>query len=62
MSYIKVEDLSLGYKLVCSNINFEINKNDYLCIIGERGREKDLDQDNFRFKEKKQVRFYFLKI
>ena len=35
MSYIKVEDLSLGYdsEIVCSNINFEINKNDYLCII-----------------------------
>ena len=34
MSYIKVEDLSLGYdsEIVCSNINFEINKNDYLCI------------------------------
>ena len=27
MSYIKVEDLSLGYdsEIVCSNINFEIN-------------------------------------
>ena len=42
MSYIKVEDLSLGYdsEIVCSNINFEINKNDYLCIIGENGRGK----------------------
>ena len=29
MSYIKVEDLSLGYdsEIVCSNINFEINVN-----------------------------------
>ena len=36
MSYIKVKDLSLGYdnEIVCSNINFEIHKNDYLCIIG----------------------------
>ena len=42
MSYIKVEDLSLGYdsEIVCSNINFEINKNDYLCIIGENGAGK----------------------
>ena len=42
MSYIKIEDLSLGYdsEIVCSNINFEINKNDYLCIIGENGAGK----------------------
>ena len=30
MSYIKVEDLSLGYdsEIVCSNINFEINRSE----------------------------------
>ena len=37
MSYIKVEDLSLGYdsEIVCSNINFEINVNYIIlyCII-----------------------------
>ena len=32
MSYIKVEDLSLGYdsEIVCSNINFEINQTYHL--------------------------------
>lgn len=56
MSYIKVEDLSLGYdsEIVCSNINFEINKNDYLCIIGENGAGKStLIKTILDLKEKK---------
>lgn len=42
MAYIKCENLSLGYEdgIVASNINFEVNKGDYLCIIGENGAGK----------------------
>lgn len=56
MSYIKVKDLSLGYdnEIVCSNINFEIHKNDYLCIIGENGAGKStLIKTLLDLKEKK---------
>ena len=59
MSYIKVEDLSLGYdsEIVCSNINFEINKNDYLCIIGENGAGKStLIKTILDLKEKKHAK------
>ena len=42
MAYIKCENLSLGYEdgIVASNISFEVNKGDYLCIIGENGAGK----------------------
>lgn len=42
MALITVKDLSLGYegKVVAKNISFEINKGDYLCIIGENGSGK----------------------
>lgn len=42
MSYITCRDLSLGYdgKTIVSNLNFEINKGDYLCIVGENGTGK----------------------
>lgn len=62
MSYIKVEDLSLGYvvKLFGSNINFEINKNDYLCIIGENGAGKStLIKTILDLKEKKAGKILF---
>ena len=65
MSYIKVEDLSLGYdsEIVCSNINFEINKNDYLCIIGENGAGKStLIKTILDLKEKKAGKILFKKI
>ena len=62
MSYIKVEDLSLGYdsEIVCSNINFDINKNDYLCIIGENGAGKStLIKTILDLKEKKAGKILF---
>lgn len=39
MSYIKCEDLTLGYDgvPVTEHISFEVNKGDYLCIVGENG-------------------------
>lgn len=42
MSLIKCENLSLGYegKTIAENINFEVNKGDYLCIVGENGSGK----------------------
>lgn len=42
MAYIKCENLSLGYEdsIVASNISFEVNKGDYLYIIGENGAGK----------------------
>lgn len=42
MSYIKCVDLVLGYEgtPVAGNISFEVNKGDYLCILGENGAGK----------------------
>jgi zinc transport system ATP-binding protein len=42
MSYIKCKNLVLGYEgtTVAENISFEINKGDYLCIVGENGAGK----------------------
>lgn len=42
MALIKAQDLSLGYEgnVVTEGINFEINKGDYLCIVGENGAGK----------------------
>ena len=42
MSYIKCEDLVLGYEgiPVAENISFEVGKGDYLCILGENGAGK----------------------
>ena len=42
MSYIKCEDLVLGYEgiPVAENISFEVRKGDYLCILGENGAGK----------------------
>lgn len=42
MAYITCEDLSLGYdgSCVAEHINFEVNKGDYLCVVGENGAGK----------------------
>ena len=42
MPYIKCEDLELGWdgRTVTKGINFEVNKGDYLCIVGENGAGK----------------------
>ncbi|MBQ7383683.1 MAG: ABC transporter ATP-binding protein [Clostridia bacterium] len=42
MPQIICRDLVLGYdkKIVSSNISFEINKGDYLCIVGDNGSGK----------------------
>lgn len=42
MAQIEVRDLTLGYEgvIVSSNINCEINKGDYVCIVGENGTGK----------------------
>ncbi len=42
MSYIKCENLALGYEgmTVAENISFEVNSGDYLCIVGENGAGK----------------------
>lgn len=39
MSYIQCKNVSLGYegKAISHNISFEVNKGDYLCIVGENG-------------------------
>lgn len=42
MALISCKDVSLGYegKAIVSELNFEVNKGDYLCIIGENGSGK----------------------
>lgn len=42
MSYITVKDLKVGYegRAVAENIHFQVNKGDYLCIVGENGSGK----------------------
>lgn len=42
MAYITCRNLSLGYdgKSIVTGLNFEINKGDYLCIVGENGAGK----------------------
>ncbi len=42
MSLIEVKDLSIDYdgKTVVSNLNFDVNRGDYLCIFGENGSGK----------------------
>ena len=39
MSYIRCRNLSVGYggKPVASDLNFEINRGDYLCLVGMNG-------------------------
>ena len=39
MKMFECKKLSIGYgnKVVCKNINFEVNKGQYLCVIGENG-------------------------
>jgi zinc transport system ATP-binding protein len=42
MAYITVTDLSLGYEshVIVKNLDFSVNKGDYLCIVGENGSGK----------------------
>ncbi len=42
MAYIICKDLELGYReqLVATGINFQVEKGDYLCVIGENGAGK----------------------
>lgn len=42
MKQLECKNLSIGYdgNSVINNINFEVNKGDYLCIIGENGAGK----------------------
>lgn len=42
MAQIKVEKLTVGHegKAVVENLNFEVNKGDYVCILGENGSGK----------------------
>lgn len=42
MAYIKCENLKLGYdgRVITEGIHFEVNKGDYLCILGENGAGK----------------------
>ena len=42
MALIKASNLSVGYRgvSVCDNISFEVEKGDYLCIVGENGSGK----------------------
>lgn len=42
MAYITCEDLALGYdkNVVAEQIQFTVNKGDYLCIVGENGAGK----------------------
>ena len=42
MSYITCDKVTLGYdgKVVASQIQFEVNRGDYLCIVGENGAGK----------------------
>ena len=39
MSLIECKKLTIGYnnKLICKDISFEIDKGDYVCIVGENG-------------------------
>ena len=42
MAQLICKDVSLGYegKSIAQDINFEVNKGDYLCIVGEKGSGK----------------------
>ncbi len=42
MAQLKCTNLTLGYnsKIVAENISFQVNKGDYLCILGENGSGK----------------------
>ena len=42
MSQIKCKNLSIGYdkKIILENLNFEVEKSDYLCIVGSNGAGK----------------------
>ncbi len=48
MPQLECRNLSLGYdsKAIVSDLNFSINKGDYLCIVGENGSGKNNAYEN----------------
>ena len=42
MALIECKDVSLGYedRIVCRDVNFEVNRGDCLCVVGENGSGK----------------------
>ncbi len=42
MALLTIQNLSLGYdaRVILSDLNFSVNKGDYLCIVGENGSGK----------------------
>ena len=42
MSLLEIKDLCLGYdgEIILENLNFTVNRGDYLCIVGENGSGK----------------------
>ncbi|MGI6746233.1 MAG: ATP-binding cassette domain-containing protein [Acutalibacteraceae bacterium] len=42
MSLINCKDVSLAYdgNIVLSDVNFQLNSGDYLCVVGENGSGK----------------------
>lgn len=42
MAQLSCQNLTLGYegKEILSNLSFEVNSGDYLCIVGENGSGK----------------------
>lgn len=42
MSYITVEDLTLAYegRVIVKDLNFSVNRGDYICVVGENGSGK----------------------
>ena len=42
MTQLRCENLSVGYEtgIVVSEVSFELNKGDYVCVVGENGAGK----------------------
>ena len=42
MAYLICKNLTLGYEghAIVSNLNFKVQKGDYLCVVGENGTGK----------------------
>ena len=42
MALLECKDLSMGYegKTMLSNVNFQVKRGDYLCVVGENGSGK----------------------
>ena len=46
MALLTAENLSLGYESrpVVADLNFTVNKGDYLCVVGENGSGTGIDR------------------